>query len=92
MSTYVSGRRARPPPSSIPSSLEPLGGLPIILFLGDFKQFEPVRDTPGRPWGESHQGRKACFANLETGQGRHHPDRTDEAEGRPSVPRAASTG
>ena len=23
-----------------------LGGLPIILFLGDFKQFEPVRDTP----------------------------------------------
>src|SRR5882762_1483138 len=46
MSTYVSGRRARPPPSSIPSSLEPLGGLPILLFLGDFKQFEPVRDTP----------------------------------------------
>jgi PIF1-like helicase len=23
-----------------------LGGLPIIQFLGDFKQFEPVRDTP----------------------------------------------
>jgi hypothetical protein len=23
-----------------------LGGLPILLFLGDFKQFEPVRDTP----------------------------------------------
>ena len=23
-----------------------LGGLPIILFLGDFKQFEPVRDMP----------------------------------------------
>ena len=23
-----------------------LGGLPIILFLGDFKQFEPVPDTP----------------------------------------------
>ena len=22
-----------------------LGGLPILLFLGDFKQFEPVRDT-----------------------------------------------
>src|SRR6267378_8162469 len=23
-----------------------LGGLPIIIFLGDFNQFEPIKDTP----------------------------------------------
>jgi PIF1-like helicase len=32
---------------SLPSgSSAILGGVPIFLFLGDFKQFEPVRDTP----------------------------------------------
>jgi hypothetical protein len=31
---------------SPPGSSATLGGLPILLFVGDFKQFEPIRDTP----------------------------------------------
>ena len=45
MLVRIDGKCSRvwPPP---PGSSVILGGLPIIIFLGDFNQFEPVRDTP----------------------------------------------